>query len=671
MRDDNFTVSLEQLLPTLLQIFLTMLMGWLAGHFKIIGNSEARGLNIFVGKFSLPSLIFISLATFDFSKINIAFLLGIFSAKVMVFIFIIAVEVVITRDFSKAAVYAIFCTQTNDFGMGLPLLDAVFGKNHVYVSYLYLAAPISLLVLNPIGFIMLEASKKTEGKKSILRSLLLVVKGLAVNPIVSMTFLGVVANLVFQGHPPEFLKFLLDKLGAAFGACAPFTLGLSMVGKFQHIRGQNMPTLFGLMIVKCILSPITTHCMVGKIHKGLYGYVDRGLVNFSFLYGTFPTALGVMTYASQYNISSELVSAGIVLCTIVSAPLMYVSAQILKILKCTVYDHTLIQSMKVLDFDIAVASICGVLIILLIFIISKKFLFMPHAITTSILFQSMIAPTAAVLFTSEVISCELQKFLHDFGVLSVQITSAFLAITLIMIIKRKPVMRFLKIFFVLIGPILSLLVNMLLNIHKLSVHGFSVQLKETLGHDASRNIAVVIINMLALLVTSFSLLFIYRTIKINKLCSCNSTFCELRSETSSISEYSVESIGSKETLTKCQVSPCLGNTTTDHNNLYSPQIFRHSLLLMLMCCSMVAGLTLPLWRLATQQLQTDTGAYKVMLSLNMVLSTGQGLLVFSIFILDCEYILNPIKAAFSWLKDKIKGEKENFPVLSAFFPDRD
>ena len=78
------------------------------------------------------------------------------------------------------------------------------------------------------------------------------------------------------------------------------------------------------------------------------------------------------------------------------------------------------------------------------------------------------------------------------------------------------------------------------------------------------------------------------------------------------------------------------------------------------------GLTLPLWRLATQLLQTDTGAYKVMLSLNMVLSTGQGLLVFSVFILDCEFILAPIKTAGTWVKEKVKGEKENFPVLSAF-----
>ena len=68
--------------------------------------------------------------------------------------------------------------------------------------------------------------------------------------------------------------------------------------------------------------------------------------------------------------------------------------------------------------------------------------------------------------------------------------------------------------------------------------------------------------------------------------------------------------------------------------------------------------------MAAQMFETDTGAYKVMLSLNTVLSTGQGLLVFSVFIIDCEFILKPVKNAFSWAKEKFTGEKENLPVFS-------
>ena len=79
-------MSLHDLLPTLSQIFLTIKLGWLAGTFNIIKAPEARGLNIFVGKYSLPSLVFISLATIDFSTVNLAFLLGVFASKLLIFL---------------------------------------------------------------------------------------------------------------------------------------------------------------------------------------------------------------------------------------------------------------------------------------------------------------------------------------------------------------------------------------------------------------------------------------------------------------------------------------------------------------------------------------------------------------------------------------------------------
>ena len=79
-------VSLEDLLPTICQVFVTIFLGWLTGTLKIISPEGVKGLNIFVGKFSLPSLVFISLATLDFSTVNLAFLLGIFLSKLQIFL---------------------------------------------------------------------------------------------------------------------------------------------------------------------------------------------------------------------------------------------------------------------------------------------------------------------------------------------------------------------------------------------------------------------------------------------------------------------------------------------------------------------------------------------------------------------------------------------------------
>ena len=309
---------------------------------------------------------------------DFAFLLGIFLSKLLIFLLTIFLEVVISRDLSRAAIFAMFTTQTNDFAMGVPLLEAV-GET-LYSSYLFLVAPISLVVLNPVGFIMLETQKESEGQKTVWSTLAVVMKGLATNAIIVMTVLGCVANLIFSGSPPAPLQLILSKLGAAFGSLAPFTLGLGMVDKFRFLRGGNLSTLIIMMIIKCILAPISSH---------------------------FPPALGVRAYASQYGVTPELVSAGIVLCTAVSAPLMFLSAQILTILSISSEEDQLSSLTRSLDYHMAIFSMVGVSVILTIFL-SRRHAQLPHCFTTALLVQSLVAPLSAVLIHHDVISPSLE-----------------------------------------------------------------------------------------------------------------------------------------------------------------------------------------------------------------------------------------------------------------------
>ena len=295
-------ISLEDLLPTMVQIFGTILLGWLTGTFKIISPEQAGGLGTFVGKYSLPSLVFISLATFDFDTVCLAFLLGIFCAKLAVFLLALGIKAVITGDLSKAAMFAILCTQTNDFAMGVPLLEAVLGQGeHPYKSFLYLAAPVSLVVLNPVGFVILETQKKTETKRSVWFSVFLALKNLATNPIIVMTLLGVFVNFLPSASPPAALQLILAKIGACFTSLAPFSLGLGLVGKLNSINGSNLSTIIILVILKCFLAPFFSQFMVAQATELLLGMSLPGLENYSFLYGTFPPALGVMAYASLYQ----------------------------------------------------------------------------------------------------------------------------------------------------------------------------------------------------------------------------------------------------------------------------------------------------------------------------------------------------------------------------------
>ena len=221
----------------LLMSHIVLFHRYVAGRLNIISTTEAKGLNTFVGTFSLPSLIFMSMATLDLSSVNWQFLLAILLAKASVFIVVLVITLLVTRpvDMSKSGLLAIFCTQSNDFALGFPIVAALYSKSHpAYPSYIYLMAPISLVILNPIAFLFMELGKRraemtslinpqitdstdsnrrtssnyqrTESTSYLILSILVKV---LFNPVVFMTTLGIVGNLVFHQQLPIILEGIL------------------------------------------------------------------------------------------------------------------------------------------------------------------------------------------------------------------------------------------------------------------------------------------------------------------------------------------------------------------------------------------------------------------------------------------------------------------------------
>ena len=96
---------------------------------------------------------------------------------------------------------------------------------------------------------------------------------------------------------------------------------------------------------------------------------------------------------------------------------------------------------------------------------------------------------------------------------------------------------------------------------------------------------------------------------------------------------------------------------------YTPQMFRHTLLLMLLCCSMFSGAALSITRIGKIW---DTegafpGVYKVLIFLDTFLASGQGLLFLAVFALDCKHILLPISKGIQYLKEKVQGQDYPMP----------
>lgn len=127
-------------------------------------------------------------------------------------------------------------------------------------------APISLAILNPISFIFMEIGRRNRDSTELLmdgeltplesvckrrfKMAMVVARNIICNPIVFMTFLGVLGNFIFQHKIPCYLGAVLDPLGAAFSASALFLLGLRMVGKVHKLRGPTLVVPGILIMVK-------------------------------------------------------------------------------------------------------------------------------------------------------------------------------------------------------------------------------------------------------------------------------------------------------------------------------------------------------------------------------------------------------------------------------------
>ncbi|CAG0920753.1 unnamed protein product [Notodromas monacha] len=242
-------LSLDNLYPAVVECFFVIICGYLAGRANFISTSDAKGLNTFVGTFALPALIFNSMAALDFSSVNWTFLFSISISKALVFALVVFVTILVERpiDFGKAGLFAIFCTQSNDFALGYPIIASLYRNSYPeFPSYLYLVAPISLVFLNPIGFVLMEYQKRRDRVKrgevdSLQKSnfvlALDIFTGVSLNPVVLMTALGIAGNYAFGHRLPSILEGILKVLSSAYSATALFVLGLRLVGSMQRVSG--------------------------------------------------------------------------------------------------------------------------------------------------------------------------------------------------------------------------------------------------------------------------------------------------------------------------------------------------------------------------------------------------------------------------------------------------
>ncbi|XP_009994464.1 PREDICTED: integral membrane protein GPR155 [Chaetura pelagica] len=443
------SMSISRLFPALLECFGIILCGYVAGRANIITSTQAKGLGNFVSRFALPALLFKNMVILNFSNVNWSFLYSILVAKAAVFFLVCVLTLLVASPenrFSKAGLFPIFATQSNDFALGYPIVEALYQTTYPeYLQYIYLVAPISLMMLNPLGFIFCEI-QKWRNNRTVSQSKTKIV-GLALlrvlqNPIVFMVFIGIASNFVLGQKIPEYLESFLDGLGSSFSGSALFYLGLTMVGQTKKLTKGMFVALILLITAKLLMMPFLCREMVELLDKSDSVVNHTSLSNYAFLYGVFPAAPGVAIFASQFNMEVGIITSGMVISTFVSAPIMYVSAWLLTI--PSMDPNPLASALQNVSFDISIVSLISLIWSLIIVLLSKKYKQLPHMITTNLLVAQFIACIGMVawnfIIKEKDITMQILVFIFLYSSLySTYLWTGFLSFSLFLLRKSETV----------------------------------------------------------------------------------------------------------------------------------------------------------------------------------------------------------------------------------------
>ncbi|KFQ84303.1 Integral membrane protein GPR155, partial [Phoenicopterus ruber ruber] len=683
------SMSISRLFPALLECFGIILCGYIAGRANIITSTQAKGLGNFVSRFALPALLFKNMVVLNFSNVNWSFLYSILVAKAAVFFLVCVLTLLVASPenrFSKAGLFPIFATQSNDFALGYPIVEALYQTTYPeYLQYIYLVAPISLMMLNPLGFIFCEIQKWRDNR-TVSQSKIKIV-GLALlrvlqNPIVFMVFIGIASNFILGQKIPEYLENFLDGLGSSFSGSALFYLGLTMVGQTKKLTKGMFVALILLITAKLLMMPFLCREMVELLDKSDNIVNHTSLSNYAFLYGVFPAAPGVAIFASQFNMEVGIITSGMVISTFVSAPIMYVSAWLLTI--PSMDPNPLASALQNVSFDISIVSLISLIWSLIVVVLSKKYKQLPHMITTNLLVAQFIACIGMVVWNFIVkekdITMQILVFIFLYSSLySTYLWTGLLSFSLFLLRKRGTLK--IPIGFIIIAGwgVPTLLVGILLIVGEHNADSID----SAFFYGKYQIITTAVILFISILMSGISLMCMNRNRQESSYevlnpysprsqveevevvgsegnrvsatvpqpspgccCSCQTTNGELSCarESKAVSNAVESKVPPIETADQC-VSHCSAQTCVlaqEEQLLQTAdkQLARHVLLCLLLIVGLFANLSSCLWWLFNQE---PGRLYVELQFFCAVFNFGQGFICFGIFGLDKHLIILPFK----------------------------
>jgi len=363
-----------RLFNTLTVTMLAILLGLVCVRLKLVVPVEGdiKGMGFYVGSIAFPLLIFNTIATARLGSIHFSVIAACSLAKicVMVLTWLLAFLAYrarrsIGQRILTASVFAFFAVASNDFAIGFPVIDALYGDVYgmdVYIAGNAVVGSFVFVPLTMIAFAIGGALKGGDGdeRPSNMMILKAILRDLFMNPVIIMTCAGLLFK-VLLGHLLNEEKGKL-KLPQPFSDMVElFTGPFAMLALFLTGTSLNSAQLSawpcGLVLMKVVVCAYLSFAF-GTIFLGSHDAgPEKILGDFTFFYGAIPTSSAPIVFASRFDPeAAELMATAVLFGLILAGPIMFVTAYSLN----EAGDGDVASSMQVLDDVQASADVVSI-----------------------------------------------------------------------------------------------------------------------------------------------------------------------------------------------------------------------------------------------------------------------------------------------------------------------
>jgi predicted permease len=294
----------------LVPIFAGLLLGYLAGIWRVMDNENVQSLITFVMSFSIPCSLFLAVASTPLRDLREQAA----PALVLTFVYIAlyAISFLWARarehmNLSDSAVYALTLGFPNSAAVGLPLLASVFGSRSAVTVAASLA--IGSITVSPLTLMILEANGRTARSGSAWKAVFPALWHSIKKPIVWAPILGLVFACT-GSNLPVFASRSLAVMGSAADGAALVLTGLVVSAQVFQIRAST----FVSVLLKNAVQPALAFAAAWSMNLPIEQ------MRYVTLIGAMPCGFFGVVFGKRFGSSPPLASSSLIASYVVGIP---------------------------------------------------------------------------------------------------------------------------------------------------------------------------------------------------------------------------------------------------------------------------------------------------------------------------------------------------------------